>query len=101
MGYMSYLQFFTELKQIIRDCGVEFSTDTYAGYSDNEFNIKYTTLLGRLQNRCNSYSEAWFFGPSKYISGYVDEIRATKEYPRSARFEKLLEITDQYMRGAM
>lgn len=100
MGYAGYVLFLTEMKQIIRDGAVEFATDEYVALDDSKFDIKFTTFLTRLQKRCKDYSEGWFFGPSRFVDQYAASLRQGMEYPRTQRFKRLLDLTDEAMRKA-
>ena len=99
MAYTGYLAFLTEMKQIIRDGAVEFSTEAYLALDDAKFDIKFTTFLTRLQKRCKDYSESWFFGPSRFVEQYSASLRQAVDYPRSGRFKKMQDLTDEAMRS--
>lgn len=98
MAYISYFQFLSELKQIINDVKLDIKLE---GLKGEEFDSAYNGVITRLSKRCKDFADNSFRGKSKFIGNYIAEIRATKSYPQFERFEKLLDVTDEYIKKSV
>lgn len=96
--YISYYTFFSENIKIIKDIQADFKVE---GASGSVFDNAYGTFLNKFIARCHTFAGETFRGSSKVISSYISEISNTKTESQHQRFEKLLKITEQYMKVAM
>lgn len=96
--YTSYYTFFSENIKIIKDIQADFKAENISGVI---FDKTYRTFLNKFIARCHTFSGETFRGSSRVISNYISEISNTKSESQHQRFEKLLKITEQYMRVSM
>ena len=99
MSYVSYFHFFEELKQIIHDVELDFKAANYTG---DKFDAEYNTFLHKLIGHCQKYKSDTFRPSSAaFISSYISEISESGAYPHKYRFEKLIDVTSEYLRKAV
>lgn len=96
--YMSYYTFFSDNIKIIKDIRADFTAE---GTSGNSFDKDYNSFLNKFVSRCRTFAGETFKGSSKVISNYISAIGDTKALPQNQRFDKLIGITDSYMRTVM
>ena len=97
-AYISYYTFFSENIKIIKDIHADFKAENASG---EVFDKAYGTFLNKFITRCHAFAGETFRGSSKVISNYISEISNTKTESQHQRFDKLLKITEQYMRASM
>lgn len=98
MAYISYFQFFTELKQIISDVTLDMGYEDLKGEA---FDKTYNNIINKLVQRCKSFADSSFRGESKFVGAYIADIRATKAYPQIDRMDKLACVTDDYIKRSV
>lgn len=96
MGYVSYFSFFGQIKQIVHDAALDFKL--YGQSAGADLPARYDLFVKKLSARCNAYAKSCIMGRSEMVSQYLSEIMSVSNYDISVRFDKLLSITDMYVR---
>lgn len=99
MDYVSYFRFLEVVSQIIHDVELDFKT---AGFSGDKFESEYKSFMNRLIGYCQKYKSTTFReSSSAFISTYINDISTTMSYPHKHRFERLSDITKDYIKRAV
>lgn len=96
--YVSYFQFFSEMKAVINDLCIDMKLGSY---TQALFDVAYNKMLTRITNRCQRYSEEFFDSKSKLVALFVSDVKGTKDYPQADRLDKLQEIVENYIRKSV
>lgn len=99
MGYVSYFSFFSSLKQIIHDVGVDFSNRK--GEDASRLDADYHIFVHKLSSRCSAYSKSCILGRSFLVSDYQHRICSVVDGDIELRFIRLTEITDVFIRRCL
>ena len=98
MQYVSNFEFFGLMKKLVRDMQNEFEIRKLSG---QEFDDKYNIFIKKLDGKCAAHSKDSLLGKSEFVLQYMNEVRLTSSFPQKDRFEKVLDITDMYIKRSV
>ncbi len=98
-NYVSYYTFFSDNLKLIKDIKADFQAEKLSGAV---FDKRYSTFLNKLISRCRTFSGETLLGSSKVVKNYITDIGNTVAYTKQGeRFDKLIQITEHFMRSSM